>query len=90
VTSILEKLTGQALLCSTCITKVTFVKIEDVECDYGIHTLVQCPNCEELFSIDGPCNAFQNLLELADYNSGILTNHEIDYYRLSVHSCNLE
>lgn len=90
MTSILEKLTGQALLCSTCSTKVTFVKIADVECDYGIHTLIQCPNCEELFSIDGPCNAFQNLLELANSNPSILNNHEIEHYRLSVHSCNLE
>jgi len=90
VTSILEKLTGQALFCSTCNTKVTFVKIEDVECDYGIHTLVQCPNCEELFSIDGPCNAFQNLLELADSNPSILSNIEKEHYRLAVHSCNLE
>ena len=90
MTTILEKLTGQALLCSTCGSKVTFVKIEDVECDYGIHTLVQCPDCEELFSIDGPCNAFQNLLKLADSNPGILNSYEIDNYQLSVHSCNLE
>lgn len=90
MTSILAKLTGQALLCSTCDTKVTFVKIEDVECDFGFHTLVQCPNCEELFSIDGPCNAFQNLLELVDSNPNVLSNNEIECYRLSVHSCNFK
>ena len=90
MSSILEKLTGKAMLCSTCGKEVIFVKIEDVECDYGIHTLIQCPDCEELFSIDGPCNAFQNLLELANYNPKTLSEYEIEHYRLSAHSCNLD
>lgn len=88
--SILKKLISKALFCSTCGKKVTFVKIEDVECDYGVHDLIQCPKCEELFSIDGPCNAFQNLLKLVDCNTGILSAHEMNCYRLASHSCSLD
>ena len=87
--SILEKVIGKVLFCSTCGAEATFEKIEDVECDYGIHILIQCPICEDLFSIDGPCNAFHNLLDLADCNPSILNHHERELYRLSAHSCNL-
>lgn len=86
---ILERLLSKKLLCSTCKGEAVFLKVEDVECDYGTHTLIQCPLCQELFSIDGPCNAFQNLLYLLDVNHDILTKNEIELYRLSAHACNM-
>ena len=46
----------------TCNNIVIFEIIPEVECDWGIHTIIQCPNCEELFSIDVKCPAFETIL----------------------------
>ena len=62
-----------------------FELIEEIECDWGIHTVIQCPNCEELFSIDKQCQAFQDLLELLNSNDGLLTEKEKLEYRESSH-----
>ena len=54
--------------------------IPEVECDWGIHTIIQCPKCEELFSIDFKCPAFQNILELLNENKFLYTDKEqLDY-----------
>ena len=43
-----------------CNEDVIFEIIDDIECDWGNHTVIQCPQCEELFSIDCECPAFQS------------------------------
>ena len=34
-----------------CNNIVVFEIINDVECNWGIHTLIQCPKCEELLQL---------------------------------------
>ena len=51
------------LQCSSCNVKVTFDLIDVIECDWGLHQVIQCPNCQELFSIDHRCPAFSNVSE---------------------------
>jgi len=41
-----------------------FEIIDDIECNWGSHTVIQCPKYEELFSIDCECPAFQSILKL--------------------------
>ena len=68
------------LKCSTCKTNVTFDLIGDVECDWGSHVIIQCTNCEELFSIDQECPAFTSLLDLNKLNENLLNQQEkLDY-----------
>ena len=43
-----EKKFENYLKCS-CNNIVIFEIIPEVECDWGIHTIIQCPKCEELF-----------------------------------------
>ncbi len=63
-----------------CNNIVIFELIPEVECDWGIHTIIQCPKCEELFSIDVKCPAFQNILELLNQNILLYTSKEqFDY-----------
>ena len=59
-----------------CICKniVTFEVIPEVECDWGIHTVIQCPKCEELFSIDKKCPAFETIEKLWKENVELYTN----------------
>ena len=47
----------------TCVCKniVIFEVISEIECDWGSHTVIQCPKCEELFSIDKKCPALKLL-----------------------------
>ncbi len=45
-----------------CNEDVVFEIIEDIECDWGTHLVIQCPKCEELFSADCECPAFGNIL----------------------------
>ena len=68
-----------------CNNVVIFELIPEVECDWGIHTLIQCPNCEELFSIDVKCPAFQNILKLLKENTLLYTDNEISDYLLKSH-----
>ena len=63
------------LLC-ICNTVVNFEIIDGIECDWGIHTVVQCPNCEELFSIDKQCPAFEDVSKLLKINPNLYSNME--------------
>jgi hypothetical protein len=63
-----------------CNNDVVFEIIDDVECDWGSHSIIQCPNCEELFSVDKKCPAFQNIDPLLNLNPELFTKQEqIDY-----------
>lgn len=70
----------QRLQC-ICKSYVVFEFIDDIECDWGSHMVIQCPNCEELFSIDKKCPAFNDVEELSKINDGLFSNHEFfDYF----------
>ena len=81
----LNKKKFQNYLKCICNNIVIFELIPEVECDWGIHTLIQCPNCEELFSIDVKCPAFQNILKLLKENTLLYTDNEISDYLLKSH-----
>ena len=55
----------------TCNELVKFEIIDEIECEWGIHTVIQCPQCEALFSIDSECPAFGSVLDLEKTNSGL-------------------
>ena len=71
----------------TCVCKniVTFEVIPEIECDWGSHTVVQCPKCEELFSIDKKCPAFQTIEILLNKNIKLYTNEERFSYLAKAH-----
>ncbi len=71
-------------ICDEC---VVFDIIYDVECDWGIHTLVQCPKCEEVFSTDKRGPAFQNILKLLINNPSLYSNKEETDYQINSHPC---
>lgn len=73
--------------CSSCNVSVIFDLIDDIACDWGSHTVIQCPNCEELFSIDHKCPAFSSLLELLELNADLLNQREISDYLSTSHPC---
>ena len=79
-----EKKFENYLKCS-CNNIVIFEIISEVECDWGIHTIIQCPKCEELFSIDVKCPAFQNILELLNENKFLYTDKEQSDYLFKSH-----
>ena len=68
----------------TCICKniVLFEIIPEIECDWGCHTIIQCPKCEELFSIDVKCPAFQTIEKLLKENT-TLYNYDEQFSYLS-------
>jgi hypothetical protein len=68
-----------------CNNIVIFEIIPEVECDWGLHTNIQCPKCEELFSIDVKCPAFQNILELLNENPLLYTDKEQSDYLFKSH-----
>lgn len=68
-----------------CANEVFFEIINDVECDWGAHTVIQCPNCEELFSLDKKCPAFQNILELLKNNNQLFSEKEKSEYSSNPH-----
>ena len=68
-----------------CNTFVTFEVINDIECDWGIHTVVQCPNCEELFSIDKQCPAFEDISKLLKINPNLYSSIERSNYLANSH-----
>lgn len=78
------------LICSSCHAKIRFIILNEVECDWGIHTILQCPECGDLFSIDGPCPAFESMMVLEKSNEGILNKEEMSFYESNIHSCNIE
>ena len=83
----MKKLDNLLLNCSSCNLKVLFDLIDSIECDWGEHVVIQCTNCEELFSIDHRCPAFSSILKLIELNKSLMTEQEkIDYDSLS-HPC---
>ena len=59
-----------------CNNVVVFEIIPEIECDWGCHTVIQCPKCEELFSIDKKCPAFQTIEILLKENMQLFTTDE--------------
>lgn len=67
-----------------CNEDVIFEIIDDIECDWGNHTVIQCPKCEELFSVDCECPAFQNALKLMPFNENLFSDEQkLDYLKNS-------
>ena len=71
----------------TCICKnvVFFEIIPEIECDWGFHTIIQCPECEELFSIDLKCPAFQTIEKLLKENISLYSNDDQSSYLSKPH-----
>jgi len=59
-----------------CNNLVVFEIIPEIECDWGCHTVIQCPKCEELFSIDVKCTAFQTIEKLLKENMQLFNTDE--------------
>ena len=70
-----------------CNNSVIFEIIDNIECDWGIHTIIQCPVCEELFSADKKCPAFKNVMELLKNNSKLFSEKEQSNYISNSHAC---
>ena len=68
-----------------CNEHVIFDVIDEIECDWGFHTVIQCPKCEELFSIDKKCPAFQTIEILLNKNIKLYTNEERFSYLAKSH-----
>lgn len=75
------------LQCSSCNEKVVFDLIKDIECDWGLHAVIQCTNCEELFSIDNQCPAFSSLIVLLELNPDLFSSEEKSDYLSKSHPC---
>lgn len=73
------------LQCSSCHSKVIFDLIDEIECDWGSHKVIQCPNCEELFSIDHMCPAFSSILDLIKLNENLFNPEEKVSYLSASH-----
>ena len=68
-----------------CNANIVFEVIDEIECDWGSHTVIQCPICEELFSVDKKCPAFKNILELQNYNSQLFSKNDKSDYLSNSH-----
>ena len=68
-----------------CNEDVIFEIIDDIECDWGSHAVIQCPKCEELFSIDCECPAFQNALKLTSFNENLFSDEQKSDYLKNAH-----
>ena len=67
-----------------CGELVKFDTIYEIECDWGIHVVIQCPKCEALFSIDTQCPAFGSVLDLDKTNMDLFSGKEkFDYQKNS-------
>ena len=77
----------QTKLRCICDEDVFFELIDEIECDWGIHSVIQCPNCQELFSVDQKCSAFQDIYELLKINSNLLSEKEKMDYLSNSHPC---
>jgi hypothetical protein len=71
----------------TCICKniVIFEIIPEIECDWGCHTVIQCPKCEELFSIDVKCPTFQTIEKLLKKNIALYDDDAQFFYLSKSH-----
>ncbi len=83
----MNKFYEHLLQCSSCNVKVIFDLIDNIECDWGSHAVIQCPNCEELFSIDQKCPAFSSLLDLFEFNGDLLNHQDKVNYLSKSHPC---
>ena len=72
-------------LCCVCNEFVIFDVIDEIDCDWGSHTVIQCPKCEELFSTDKECPAFQNILKLLNNNPSLYSDKEKSAYVSNSH-----
>jgi len=70
-----------------CKQRVIFDVVGDIECDWGSHTVIQCPKCEELFSVDKPCQAFKSIEDLLKINDVFYSQEELLEYMSSSHTC---
>ena len=70
-----------------CGDDVIFEIIDEIECDWGTHTVICCPNCEELFSVDKKCPAFQDIFELLKNNTKLFSKQEKSAYLSNSHPC---
>ena len=68
-----------------CDESVIFDIIDEIECDWGFHIVIQCPKCEELFSTDKKCPAFQNILKLLKNNPSLYSDKEKSEYLFNSH-----
>lgn len=68
-----------------CNEHVIFDVIDEIECDWGVHSVIQCPKCEELFSTDKECPAFQNILKLLNNNPSLYSDEEKSKYFSNSH-----
>ena len=75
----------QKKLICTCTNIVIFDIISEIECDWGSHTVIQCPVCEELFSIDVKCPAFQTIEKLFKENTELYSTDEQSSYLSKSH-----
>lgn len=62
-----------------------FDVVKDIECDWGSHIVIQCPKCEELFSVDKKCPAFKTMDELLKINNTLYSQEEESEYNSSSH-----
>lgn len=83
----MKKFDNLLLECSSCNVKAIFDLIDDIECDWGSHVVIQCPNCEELFSIDNQCPAFSSMIVLLELNPYLFNSVEKSNYLLKSHPC---
>ncbi|MCE2506995.1 MAG: hypothetical protein J4F36_11150 [Nitrosopumilaceae archaeon] len=68
-----------------CNESVNFEVIDEIECDWGSHVVIQCPKCQELFSIDNSCPAFHDVLDLEKNNFNLFSDKEKFDYALNPH-----
>ena len=76
----------QKKIICVCRNIVLFEIIPEIECEWGIHTVIQCPNCEELFSIDKKCPAFETMEKLWKNNIELYDEEEQLSYLEKSHS----
>jgi len=70
-----------------CNNEVVFEIIDEIECNWGFHSVIQCPKCQELFSIDTKCPAFQSIFELLKNNPELYSKKEKSNYLSNSHPC---
>jgi hypothetical protein len=64
-----------------------FDVVEDIECNWGSHTVIQCPKCEELFSTDKKCPTFKSVEALLKNNPLLFSEDEQYDYVSNSHPC---
>lgn len=68
-----------------CDENVLFEIIDEIECDWGVHSVAQCPKCEELFSTDCKCPAFGDVMQIAEKNNSLYSEKEKSQYLTNSH-----